>query len=109
MKNKFMNLFLALCGVFFLLMGTFSPAAMAQEPPEMISRLPVPHDLRDLANMTVTIRDGYICVVDGEGKTVYQTDIPENSLRESDRQLLKEGIKATDMDTLLRLIEDYNS
>jgi len=55
-------------------------------------------------------QDGYVAVFSSNGsKLLEQTAIPVSSLRQADRTLLETGIAADSRETLLMLLEDFNS
>ena len=55
-------------------------------------------------------QDGYVAVFSSKDSRLLQmTEIPVNSLRRADRTLLETGIAADSHETLLTLLEDFNS
>jgi len=55
-------------------------------------------------------QDGYVAVFSSNDSRLLQmTEIPVNSLRRADRTLLETGIAADSRETLLTLLEDFNS
>lgn len=55
-------------------------------------------------------RKGYVAVyASKDGRLLQQTSIPVSSLRQGDQALLRSGITADSRETLLMLLEDFNS
>lgn len=55
-------------------------------------------------------QDGYVAVFSSKDSSLLKiTEIPVNSLRAVDRMLLENGIAADNRETLLTLLEDFNS
>ena len=64
----------------------------------------------DTAAYILKERDGYVAVFSSKnGRLLEVTSIPVSSLRQSDRALLASGIAADSEETLLTLLEDFNS
>ncbi|MBQ3009789.1 MAG: hypothetical protein IJD81_01210 [Oscillospiraceae bacterium] len=55
-------------------------------------------------------QDGYVAVFSSNGSQLLETTaIPVSTLREADRYLLESGIAADSRETMLKLLEDFNS
>lgn len=56
----------------------------------------------------ITAQDGFLCVYNGEA-FLYSTDIPLDTLPESDRLLLQEGIYVQTREQLAERMEDFGA
>lgn len=55
-------------------------------------------------------QDGYVAVFSSNGSQLLEmTSIPVSTLRKADRYLLESGIAADSRETMLTLLEDFNS
>lgn len=64
----------------------------------------------DTAAYILKEQDGYVAVFSSkDSKLLQRTSIPVSSLRKADRTLLESGIAADSRESLLMLLEDFNS
>ena len=59
---------------------------------------------------TMTLHDGFICVVEGDsGTLLYRSDVPASLLSQRDRLLLEAGIPLETQADFTRAVEDFCS
>ena len=64
----------------------------------------------DAATYILKEQDGYVAVFSSNGSRLLEmTSIPVSSLRRADQYLLESGIAADSRETMLTLLEDFNS
>ena len=95
--------------VIFTAPGAMASRRIVSESESNITESRIPHDLEDMKELVITIRDGVICALDGQGNICFKTDIPADSLTASDRLILSRGVKVEDYLALIAMLENYNS
>ena len=111
MKKKWMTAFACVL-IYFLSFGITAGVmgTSSQERKMVKAEITVSETVSSKTDYLVKEHNGVIAVfINGEAQPVIQTDIYVNGLRQTDRELMKEGIALDSYTDVLCLLEDFYS